>query len=149
MNLREFGEQMDRLKNVYGDKAYPKERIELIWKNVGSLSALSFSRVVDDLISSFRNAPMAQEFSEALSKERERTAANVIRPDIPAWNAPARCWSCKDTGCFVCVHPVKPGLWAFRCACDKGLNDPRTHIPFFVQQHISEGFTYFDVQRKA
>lgn len=72
MKSEQFDMQVNRLKDVYGDKAFPDQRIKIIWREVQDFDASWFTRVVDGLIGSERYAPLMDKFAEAASKERER-----------------------------------------------------------------------------
>lgn len=75
MNEKEFQTQILRLIRVYGEPAYKTERTQLIWREMSSLPADSFCRVVDFLIAECRQPPMLKEFREAVSIEREKLHA--------------------------------------------------------------------------
>lgn len=65
-----FNSEMGRIYSLFGDKFYPSERIKLIWHSVNRLPDESFTRIVDHLISSFRQAPLPKDFKEAAVAER-------------------------------------------------------------------------------
>lgn len=144
MNHAEFSKQMDRLREVYGDRAYTAERVKLIFRQVQDESASWWLKCVDYLIGVCRQPPLSMEINEQLLIERERkwesSKHNQLEPIKSEWN----CWCCKGTGVFICSQKMQPGWWAFRCACEKGLQDRRTAIPFYTQEHARDGFVFID-----
>lgn len=75
MNDNEFRIQLDRLRQVYGDRSYPEDRARLLWKAVAAFSGSWLARTVDSMIGSLRQAPMLSDFQEAITQERERNWA--------------------------------------------------------------------------
>ena len=67
----EFKTQMQRLDETFGGRAFPKERVELIWKQVSDMDTLWFSKLCDRIIGDMRNPPLASDFREAAYKERQ------------------------------------------------------------------------------
>lgn len=72
MTPAEFTAGIDRLKNVYGEKAYANERVKVIFRAVQDMSGAWWARAVEQLIGTHRNPPMMPEIGELLSLERER-----------------------------------------------------------------------------
>jgi hypothetical protein len=70
MNQQEFQNQINRLEKQFGK--YGTERCTLLWREVKDLNGPWFERVMDQLISSCRQAPLLPEFREEISRERER-----------------------------------------------------------------------------
>lgn len=73
MNLNHFQTQINRLAETYGGQHYKRERIELIWREVGSFPDSWLTRTVDRFIGELRQPPLVSEFREEASKERERS----------------------------------------------------------------------------
>lgn len=67
-----FVTQMGRLTSVYGPKAYPKERVDLIWNEFRFLSDKGFETVISRLIAENNTPPMLGKFREIASSIRER-----------------------------------------------------------------------------
>jgi hypothetical protein len=65
-----FVRQMDRLKTTFTERAYPRERIEMIWMEVKNLNDSDFIILVDNLIADSRFAPTRKEFRIAISELR-------------------------------------------------------------------------------
>lgn len=73
MNPVNFQTEIQRLINVYGQKAYPRERTELIWQEVQQLSDRWFSWLIGHLIGDNERPPMVTVFREHSSREREKS----------------------------------------------------------------------------
>lgn len=72
MNQGQFDRQIQRLVSNFGRTAYSPERAILIWKEVSNLSSEWLENTVDRFIGEFRQAPLIQDFREAIAEERER-----------------------------------------------------------------------------
>ncbi len=72
MNAYEFQTQIDRLKNVYGEKAYPEERVKIFWTEVRDFPAAWFARQVDSWIGALKFPPLMTEISGSAIEERSR-----------------------------------------------------------------------------
>lgn len=79
-----FITQVKRLKDVYGEKAYPDERVRLMWNAFKNCFDEVFKEACDDLITHRRTAPMLPEMLEAVDvcinrdKERRLQTQQVI-----------------------------------------------------------------------
>lgn len=74
MTQSEFDTQMGRLADAY-PKAYSQERVKLVWREVGTLPAAAWTRVVDTLIGECRMPPLLPEIRDAVARARERNRA--------------------------------------------------------------------------
>lgn len=73
MTKEVFQEQMKRLENVFGERAYPAERQRVLWTTFQRVQDETFVDVVSYLIANFRSTPLLKEFHEACERcERER-----------------------------------------------------------------------------
>lgn len=86
MTQEEFVHQMKRFDSVFGQKSYPWERLELIKRHVIDLPPYNFSRIVDHLLSTMRQAPLPKDFKEAAYAERKqmedlRSVPDIMKPD--------------------------------------------------------------------
>lgn len=75
MDLNHFSNELDRLSNTFGERAYGDERVKIIWREVQEFSNEWLTRIVDEFIGSHRLAPLMPEFREHISRERERLYA--------------------------------------------------------------------------
>lgn len=74
MTSEDFICQMNRLKAVYGERAYPQERAELIWAEFKSDGAWMFTTIVSNMIGEHRTPPVMSDFRIERAKIRERFA---------------------------------------------------------------------------
>lgn len=72
MNDQFFQTQINRLSETFGGQHYKRERVELIWRELKTFSNEWLSKLIDNFIGSYRQAPLVPEFREAASIERER-----------------------------------------------------------------------------
>lgn len=72
MTPTEFGQQIERLTRAFGQGFYNKERTDLIWRVVGELEAKWLSKIVDQMIASFRQAPLPNDFREVAQREKSK-----------------------------------------------------------------------------
>ena len=76
MTNQEFSEQIGRLTHTYGDKAYPTERVGLIWRRFGNRHVRIFSAAIDNLIADNLQPPLATKIAEAVY------AAAKLNPEL-------------------------------------------------------------------
>ena len=150
MSQAEFVEQVNRLKNVYGEKSYPDERVKLLWREVSGMGGEWFESAVSQLISNSRYAPLAPEFAPLISDERERVWK--LQKDKQAVS-PLRvpdCEFCSDRSVYLCTrNGDRSAPYAFRCHCPKGSADKRKNIPQYKQEHADQGFKFYQVSWSA
>jgi hypothetical protein len=148
MTDEQFNQHMDRLSRTFR-AAYSEERTLLFYQTVRNMSVAWWKQTVDYWIGEFRHAPLMPELKEAVARERERQSENTARVAVPEkFNSRPDCSTCRDVGVYLCKRKEHEGVWAFRCHCEKGLNDTRTAIPFYTAAHLAE-YTYYEVQRRA
>src|SRR3954462_10986965 len=97
MNLQEFDSQVNRLRDTFGDRSYPDERVKIIWREVQSLGRAWFERTIDRLIGEFRKAPMLPDIRFLIAEERERhRQTEKLRDTVAGWQVPVnpRCSQC-------------------------------------------------------
>lgn len=87
MNTNEFNLQMGRLFSLFGEKSFSNERLKMIWNFTSDLSANSFERIIDHMISNFRQTPLPKDFKEAAVGERNnfadlRSVPAIMSPDF-------------------------------------------------------------------
>ena len=76
MDRSDFARQIERLKATYGDKAYPAERVEVLWKTFSRVTDVAFGDAVTACIGNSQYAPMMKHLEEAVEEAsaRERSA---------------------------------------------------------------------------
>lgn len=110
MNLEEFEFEMNRLKSVFGERAYPVEKRNLIFKDVRNWPITRFKGVIDEAITNMRYAPLKSDMLEIYrSRFKEYLGINPNK----------ECKFCDENG-FVAA--MKGGqVWAFGChKCELG-----------------------------
>jgi hypothetical protein len=70
----QFAVHMQRLVDTFGDRAYPPERMKLIYQEVADFGDTWWKLEVDKLIGNHRIAPLLSEIREAAAREREGRA---------------------------------------------------------------------------
>jgi hypothetical protein len=70
-----FTQQVTRLRSTFGQKFYPDERVQTIWKSLSDMTDGWFEKLVTDFISNSRNAPLPSEFMVASEIERKKNYA--------------------------------------------------------------------------
>lgn len=76
MNNDDFQVQIKRLIETYGDKAFPSERIKLVWSEGHAYPIAAFKQICDKFIGEMRFAPTVKDFRLAYSDVREKQNAN-------------------------------------------------------------------------
>lgn len=94
MKESEFGEQIDELKEVFGKKFYPDQRVKRFFQAFKYLSVNDFSLVVDHLITHERVAPMQNKIQEAVDtlqrnqkESRRMPGTNLSLDNLPTGKA--------------------------------------------------------------
>lgn len=145
MSAQEFDQQMRRLIDTYGPQHYRQERLTLLWREVKDFDYRWLERVVDEMLGSSRQAPLPADFSEHVSRERERRWRLQKEQAQVEWNGTPGCRFCKDTGIRMCIKHGAPGVWAFRCDCERGRKDPRVKIPQWESGYEGLGYEWTDL----
>lgn len=112
-----FNIQISRLKSTYGEKQFPRERIEMYWEKYHMVPAVDFKAAVNRLILNSRYAPMAQDFDDALYEPllrlKEVRASEISQKGM--------CQGCKNTGRVSIKINKAHAPYSFRCYCNLGL----------------------------
>ena len=128
MHKADFEIQINRVSKVFGKKGFEPDRVYTIWKMSEHMDAPAFSRIVDEMISDFRYAPLPKDFREAIQR-RGRFKAEESTPDI------LECKWCLDSG-LIEAHNDELAFTAFvRCTCEAGKrNQLGKNLPFFTAE---------------
>lgn len=123
MIFQDFSVQMDRLKETFGDKFYPGERMDAIFKLVEILDSKDFDNVVTGLIGRSRQAPLLTEIEESIKGFR-KIHSERLRREFQEWKATLpMCQKCGNSGGFRARdkigNPFKYSCW-FNCTCTVG-----------------------------
>jgi hypothetical protein len=130
MMLDDFQKQIARLTSTYGDKAYPPERVQILWAQLRHCQVDDMRAAVSAVIADSPRAPMAKDLAEAVEQAARR------RRDVEASGTGElpKCRYCWDQG-WVVTRRTGPSLGtALRCCCAAGRARLRT-IPQFRPEH--------------
>lgn len=147
MNRYEFKTQVDRLVNVYGEKAYPPERTDQLWYLVKDLPVADFDRIVGSLIADNYSAPMYKKFYDEcqpmLTAIREKRSR-----ELQDRAAETKCKKCNSTGIVSAFYKPEPRQsYSFRCnACDVAeILELSQKIPMWSDDRKKEYFPMYDL----
>lgn len=73
MEANQFKIQIERLKETYGDRLYPKGRLAILWREVENTPEGDFVSAIDHLISTERAAPMNDQILDSITHVQQRT----------------------------------------------------------------------------
>lgn len=108
MTVKEFGEQIDRLKVKFGAKHYDDQTVTLFWNKFQYTDLQVFTAAVDFLLSEERYAPMLSKIETAVSRHQAAKAPAGVKPKA------VNCEACSDTGHGFVLDR------ALRCSCPAG-----------------------------
>ncbi len=114
-----FNTQMDRLKSVFGERAFTPERLKLIWQWTEFLADHQFSRIVSFFISSMKTPPLPADFRDAARKEKssEPKYERDVTPTITT------CGPCGDLGLLRLISKADGHTAFCRCNCFTGMRE--------------------------
>ena len=74
MELKDFQVQLQRIKRCFGEKHYPPERADILWREVKDQTAAWMTTAVDHFVSTrpLHQPPLPADFLEIARTERER-----------------------------------------------------------------------------
>lgn len=125
MTQVEFDTQVKRLVDTYGEKAFPAERVRIMWGHVSGYDRDWFRRLCDKLIASCRQAPVYADYAEDVNHERDRiwTAQKHSRKvvEMRDW----ACSTCHGLGAVLARKIDGGAAYAFKCSCGAGKADRR------------------------
>lgn len=138
MKQVEFDAQIERMVSFYGDKAYPRERIEMIYRAVKYYHPEVWQLAVDMIIADCERAPMLSKIKEFLrlaqnqlpDKETIDPNAHIRAQLNDAAKAARPCYKCFNTGLIV-VYRKWQGLSEAALACNCQWGEVVTKLPEF------------------
>lgn len=161
MTQQEFDLEMNRLVSFYGDKAYPTERIDLIYKSLRWQHPEVWNKAVDLAMADSEKAPLLAKLTEFVNR------AKSMLPDLKADDpyAPIRaqideamksknpCYKCGNSGLIIAYRKWQ-GLSEAVLACNCQWGDVAVKVPEYrevrrIQAH--DPFYYvlkFDVNKR-
>jgi len=113
MTLDEYKSQIIRLKETFGDKHFPEERIKTLWEKIKTQGFNEFKRATDKIILEKYTPPPASVILESINEFKDR-----VRKEEKA-EVLFDCSWCGQSG-FVTARPNESSdnSVAFRCACE-------------------------------
>lgn len=131
MTREEFAEQMQRIVAVYSDRAFPTERVQIVYAAVKNYPARTFQVAVDDIIGDCMQPPPLSKIREYLMAARKKTGDHAdiwepkreeIRKLERATNEQGWCHMCFNSGLFMAHRKDDPHqcLTVFLCTCKAG-----------------------------
>jgi hypothetical protein len=135
MDQTTFDREMNRIYEVFSDRAYAPERTKLIWSAVRNLAPQEFSAVVSDLIGSCATPPLVSRFREAVQQLYQKNSFECNRAKDQWIDSLPWCSLCGKKGEIVALKRDDGTLFAFRCPCEIGSRLwPR--VPVWRQEHM-------------
>lgn len=133
-----FKKEMQRMYSLFGEKAYPQERLWSIWKACKDLPDDSFRWIVNTFIDTCKYAPLPKEFKELAYREKVRLGIEVKEPETKRFHE-CSCKDCGDSGNLFVVRKEQFEPWAkwprgvIRCDCEVGRKRPASQGPIWNQ----------------
>lgn len=121
MTESEFLNEVGRLIGAFGEKAFSKDRLELIAGHVRGLPAFNFRRIVNHMVSTHRQAPLPKDFADAARAERQSIK---IFDSGPA----AKCKRCVD-GYVSVIRTFEGRRYSYAYGCPEDDCPNRNQIP--------------------
>lgn len=111
MNKELFLNQIQRLSDIFGEKYFPAERIEVTWNKCKHEEDEQFVRAVNKIILDKIHVPSANEIISYTINERTLKTKPVVEFKFD-------CSWCGQSGFVTAKHKNnKPGDYAFKCKC--------------------------------
>lgn len=133
MNKGQFQLQIQRLESAFPGKHFSGQRVDLIWSAVCFLDIDSFMKIVDNMISSFRFAPLPKDFADAAKEERNKETKWLSQDERNKIEAtPIKCRQCFDSGIVYLKNQHGTEVWS-RCNCELGITNPSL-LPIYSPQ---------------
>lgn len=82
----EFQGQMKRLEETFTVRAFPANRVELIWKQVSDMDIAWFTHLCDRMVGDMRQPPLVPDFREAAYKERQARFGREVDSASRSWD---------------------------------------------------------------
>lgn len=147
MSPQTFEIQMKRLKQVYGERSYSSERMNLFWNEVKGVSDSAFEKWIDKKILNSIKPPMGEDFQDLARKEKS-LKSHVSNIEIKTTYS---CNRCRDDGALLAKRKDDGSLWAFVCDCEFG---EKSHWAVEKQLPHTKGFNvcrwkYLSYEKKS
>jgi hypothetical protein len=126
MTLEEFEQGMNKLKSVYGDKAYPADRSDLILKIVKYSTPFVWMQTISEVIGEFTHPPPISKFKEVYyaMKKKYGDAGDPFathRHSLEKLRKISECGKCIGGGIvYATRRDGKGASIPFACECEAG-----------------------------
>lgn len=124
MTRQEFSQSIDVLKKVFGDKAYPEERVTTLYNSFATVSFGVWLKAIPHAINNNRFAPLEKELAESLTSVFLETGSkNSLKPNLDDFSG---CDRCDHVGWFYIKtnqpDPIQKRVLTgvAACSCPKG-----------------------------
>lgn len=126
INPKVFLDEMNRLIGVFGNNAFNQTRLSRIKEMVSTTPEAGLKEIVDNMIDSFRHAPLPKDFADAV--RAWKTNNYLKQASTESVDAFAiLCLDCQDTGLIYCkMDESSPNVFVF-CHCERGENAELGH----------------------
>lgn len=149
MTREEFQSQMSRLIKVYGDRAYPPERMQIIWRKIQFRHPKIFESSVDALIADNAHPPLLSKIMEMLVMvgkqypDLDKGPETDLRDQlIEAQKRPGGCDKCENWGVIRAFRKDKFGHPEEYLLCDCRLGSIAARLPEY--RRCGEWHQYYD-----
>ncbi len=118
MTKEEFGREIDRLRDVFGDAKFSEERIKTLWEKLKFTEGKVFEKAITHLILESKFCPNFSEIKHAISifSERIRDQRKEIETEIQRY-----CSWCGNSGFVHLIHKRDLYKEVMRCQCQYGM----------------------------
>jgi len=117
MNFREFDNQIEKLRMVYGKNKYTEERTAVMFEYLGSLPIEAFEKQVKKFIAISEKAPLLNDFEMAFMSQMTDLKKQSIETKLKG--APD-CINCDNTGHVTMYDRTNGFEYAYQCTCNRG-----------------------------
>lgn len=120
----QFRLQIERLADTFGDKAFPDQRVHMMWESAQEHLYPTVISIVDQFIRNSKSAPLPGDFAEALSASRSQKRKYALSEMRP--KEICQCFDCADSGFIRLVRNEQFEEWAewasgsAPCHCHRG-----------------------------
>lgn len=123
MTFEEFQMGAAKLQRVYGEKAYPQERVEIIFRSVKYSSSKIWEETVTELIGEAMHAPPLSKIKETLYAVKKKfgessDAWEGLRQQLRKLEQSSGCRKCFGQGVFLAMKRADPYQYQYNFICD-------------------------------
>lgn len=135
MTPSDFQKHVLRLAKVYGDRAYPQERVQLIWRKIGHRSERVLSSAIDMLIADSAQPPLLTKILEAVSAaaktlgDSDDPHADLRLQIAEGQRRTNACRKCHNIGTIRAYRKDKPGQPEEYLICDCRYGELAKQLP--------------------